>query len=307
MNKVSKYVFVTLAASIVMTACSKEDVFEGGESNDRIEVLFSSNITGNVTEKPSSRAAGAVWDSNDAIGIYMVEANSYTVTHGVSNYKYTTTAVGDTGRFTAASNKIYYPVTTPSTVDFISYYPHSAVASLNDLEYPIALATQTPQSGIDLLYSNNAKGKTKADTTINLAFKHQLTKVEFTIIPGEGTTTAELTSMEVSIKGFNTTAKFDLKTGTISDEGTPAAIVIDKTTPGVLYSAIVLPTTVAEGEASVEFKVGDDIYIWKIPANTEFKASSKHQYAVTINRTGITVTGTIVDWAIENGGSIIAD
>ncbi len=107
---------------------------------------------------------------------------------------------------------------------------------------------------------------------------------------------------------MNTKNTFDLKTGTLGTAGTPAAITPYTTINGAKYEAIVLPATVTNtGDVSVEFSIGADTFVWKVPAATAFAAGSEYTYDITITRSGVSVTGTINPRTVVPGGSGTAE
>ncbi|MDR2425063.1 MAG: fimbrillin family protein [Prevotellaceae bacterium] len=108
---------------------------------------------------------------------------------------------------------------------------------------------------------------------------------------------------------MNQKSSFDLKTGVLgATSGTPAAITPYTATNGVKYEAIVLPAAVANtGDVSVEFTIGTDVFVWKVPAGTNFVVGSEYSYTITITRTGISVTGSINAWTTAPGGTGTAE
>ena len=62
--------FTVLGSAVLMSCSQKEDVTPSPDSTDRTEVRFSSNI---ITPVVKSRALGGVWDTEDAIGVYMFD------------------------------------------------------------------------------------------------------------------------------------------------------------------------------------------------------------------------------------------
>jgi len=300
-TKTKKLMAVLALFATVFTACS-EDEKNGPVSGDRVEAKFTSSINGVVT-----KAVDATWTPGDQIGIFMKTAGqplaAASVLEGVNNLAYTTTGTTGAVPFTPVGTAAYFPP-GDENVDFISYYPHQA--TLTNFIYPINVADQTSQEAIDLLYSDNATGLNGANPTVALTFVHQLTKLVFNIAPGTGVTAEELAGLAVTLQNMNTTANFNLADGTITNPAAPATITAFTNAAGTTSEAIVLPGDVSG--KNILFTLGNsDAFTWPIPASTTFAAGSKITYTVTINRTGMTITGQITDWTNVNGGNVVPE
>ncbi|MFA4977705.1 MAG: fimbrillin family protein, partial [Sphingobacterium sp.] len=223
-----------------------------------------------------------------------------------SNKQYVTTK-GD-GNFSASSitEEINYPA-DGSNVDFIAYYPYQTTITNNI--YPVNVADQTQQNKIDLLYANNVTGANKNKPNAQLQFGHKLSKVELTVAAGTGV--SSLSGLTVTYNGFNTTANFDLATGTLAAGANPASIKA-KTTAGTTTTAaeaILLPVASVAG-AKVEFKIGNETYTWTLPSSTTYEAGKKYSYNITLqeqagNNAAIVASGNITDWTDVPSGSYV--
>lgn len=296
--KVNQLLFLATAAAAVTSSCQKAPV---SEQEITKAVTFSSTISNQVTTK----AAGANWESNDAIGVFMKTGSGLSNVLA-SNKQYVTTK-GD-GNFNASSTteEINYPA-DGSNVDFIAYYPYQTTITNNI--YPVNVADQTQQNKIDLLYANNVTGANKNKPNAQLQFGHKLSKVELTVAAGTGV--SSLSGLTVTYNGFNTTANFDLATGTLAAGANPAAIKA-KTTAGTsttLAEAILLPVANVAG-AKVEFKIGNETYTWTLPSSTTYEAGKKYSYNITLqeqagNNAAIVASGNITDWTDVPSGSYV--
>lgn len=296
--KVNQLLFLATAAAAVTSSCQKAPISEQELTK---AVTFSSTISNQVTTK----AAGANWESNDAIGVFMKTGSSLSSALA-SNKQYVTTK-GD-GNFSASSitEEINYPA-DGSNVDFIAYYPYQTTITNNI--YPVNVADQTQQNKIDLLYANNLTGANKNKPNAQLQFGHKLSKVELTVAAGTGV--SSLSGLTVTYNGFNTTADLDLATGTLAAGANPTAIKA-KTTAGTsttLAEAILLPVASVAG-AKVEFKIGNETYTWTLPSSTTYEAGKKYSYNITLqeqagNNAAIVVSGNITDWTDVPSGSYV--
>lgn len=294
-------------AALLFSACSKDDKTTGGDGRP-VQVHFKSTITGQVT-----RAALTTWDADDQIGVFMKEVGSAlsdaTILEGVNNYAYKTDG---TGAFSPAGTDVAYFPGSNENVSFIAYYPYRG--SLTNYIYPVNVATQTAQKNIDLMYSNNITTINETTPTVGLVFQHKLSRMVFNITAGSNLTSADLASLVVTINGIPLTADFSLIDQSLSNLGTATGTSIQALTvaDGSSSQAIIVPFTTT-GTETVRFAVGgtvNDTYTWTIPASTTFAAGNQYLYNVTVNRTGIDITGTILPWTSGNGAggeNVVAD
>jgi endonuclease G len=156
-----KFIFVLLFGLLLLNACDTEkDSLENPLDNAN-QVKFQATIGA----ASSTRASGTEWDAGDAIGVYALNGGETLpsgVYDGKENIKYTTPG---SGTFTAATAGISFPE-TGGALDFVAYYPYQE--TIDGYTYNINVTNQSNSAAIDLLYSNNAKGKTKGNPLVNL-------------------------------------------------------------------------------------------------------------------------------------------
>ena len=284
---------------------NKEDVVI--PSGDKVEVSFASNI---ATVNSVTKAAGDTWHANDAIGVYMFEKEETNVVEEKANIKYVTETGGSTDTdgvsFEAGETVIYFP-DNGEEVRFMAYYPYTG--EIVDNVYKVDVSNQTSQEDIDLLYSFNQDGiysKTTSSNVIPMTFNHKLTKIIVNVKLGTGFDESDFQDLEIHFAGLNTKANFNLIDSTLVDYSDKNVTIVPKpiTTPKdgykASYEAIVLPEAAANVKtAQIVFDLnGGDIFTWNF--KKELEVGTKHTYNVTINRTGIIVEATIVDW-IDGG------
>jgi len=302
--------FLALAAistTVLFSACSENESIDSVNAEGPAKVNFVSNIS--FGSKLTTRAVDSSWVAGDNIGIFMKTAgqtlSAANIAQNVDNYQYTT-ATGTPGAvpFTAVGAEAYFPPSNVN-VDFISYYPYQG--TLANYVYPVNVANQTAPQAIDLMYSDNATGLNQTTPTVGLTFEHQLTKLVFNIVPGTGVAASDLEGLTVTINNMNTVANFNLVNGTLSAGTTPAALTAVTNAAGTNSQAIVLPGDVSGN--TIVFKLNNtaaDTFTYTMPATTTYDAGSRVTYTVTINRTGVIITGEITNWNDVDGGSIIA-
>lgn len=302
----TRFLSVLALSALLFTACSNDD---NSEVNDG-RVNFSSGITATPQPKVATDNSGnSTWNLNDPIGIYMVANRTTTIAESAENIPYkATTAAASTSFAPSGATTIYYPVNTPAKVDFIAYHPYNA--SVANWVYPVDVSTQTPQTGIDLMYAtadNSGAGYDKAATNVNFTFDHQLVKLIINVSTGTGVTG---TVSAVNITGMNTSAKFDLKGDDgLTDLSTPQAIIPHAATAGTKYEAILLPATTLNTANTVTFTTSaGEIFTWAMSNDiTSLAAGSIYTYDITLTKYAVTATGNITKWTLGDTGTGIAD
>lgn len=265
--KTNKMLWMGLLSTMVLGSCADND--ENSQWTDPNQVQFTASIQGLVT-----KATDDAWEEGDQIGIFMKDAAAEWSAAGTQNVAYTTDA---NGVLSPAGTVIYYP-SEDATVDFMAYYPYTA--GLGGTTYNVNVATQTSQSAIDLLYADNAKGVQKADGNVVLNFSHKLAKVVFNIVPdGVTITESDLGSLTVALQNVNTTAAFDLATGTLGSAAGQANVNMLVDATAKTAEAIILP---GDGPIEVAFTFNGETKTGTMNTSS-FAAGSKYIYDVSLS------------------------
>lgn len=299
-----KTCFVMLAA-LMMAGCSNE-IDEQVMDSKRVPLQINGDINMLMT-----RAADDHWDDNDAIGVYMVNAEN-SIVGNVSNYRYTVVTGGQNGTFIPAdvNNTAYFPE-DGTAVNVVAYYPQGDVV---DNKLSLNLANQDVQPKIDLMAAK-ATDASKNKPDINLKFNHRLTKLFFEI---EG---------DVNTDGINATIGnqyTDIQYDILNDElliadGSKKKEIVMKYWNLDNYrftEAIVLPN---EGNNSAEdrkltFQLNEKIFDATISNSTKFEAGKKYTYKVKFETTSsgninVSITGVSIknwdDGDISDGNIIV--
>lgn len=281
-----------LLLSLFFVACDNDDDIR---TDNGLTVKFSSSIDGLIP----SRAVGSGWESNDAIGVYMLKTgqtlSEANIVDGAANREYVT-ASGDGNFAPAVGQTILYPA-DGSSVDFIAYYPYATIAAY---QYAVNVENQTSQPDIDLLYANNAKGLNKDNTAALLTFSHQLAKMVFNIKAGSGISSLE--GLNITLNGMKTQASFALADGTLAVDNASGKELTVKMSPaveGVVGEAIILPVN-ALNDGNIVFTLPMGAYKWNIPAGQEYAKGKKYTYDVELTNSGggitASISATIEDW-----------
>ena len=300
-----KTCFVMLAA-LMMAGCSNE-VEEQVMDSRRVPLQINGDINMLMT-----RAADDHWDDNDAIGVYMVNAEN-SIVGDVSNYRYTVVKGGQNGTFIPAdvNNTAYFPE-DGTAVNVVAYYPQGDVV---DNKLSLNLANQDVQPKIDLMAAK-ATDASKSYPNINLEFKHRLTKLFF-VIEGDVNTDG----IYAAIGNQYTDIQYDILNDKllIADGSKKEDIVmkywnLDEGT-NRFVEAIVLPND--ENNSAVDrqltFQLNEKIFNATISNTTTFEPGKKYTYTVKFETTpsgniNVSITGvSIKNWddGDISGGNII--
>ena len=298
-----KTCFVMLAA-LMMAGCNNE-VDEQVMDSKRVPLQINGDINMLMT-----RAADDHWDENDAIGVYMVNAEN-SIVGGVSNYRYVVIDK-DNGNFSpdGENNTAYFPE-SGDAVNVVAYYPQGNVV---ENKLPLDLSDQSVQPRIDLM-SAKAEGASKSIPTINLGFKHRLTKLFFKI---EGDVNTD--GINATIGNQYTDIQYDiLNDELLIAEGDTKKDIVMKywDLNGYRFTeAIVLPNE--EGNAAEDrqltFQLNEKIFKATISNSTTFEAGKKYTYKVKFETTtsgniNASITGVSIknwdDGDISDGNIIV--
>lgn len=296
--KGNKQSILMVAALLLLAGCSNDN--EGAatpEGDGRVALEVSSGI--------ESRAYDNKWESDDAIGIYMLKTGTTTVSEGAENRKYTTADGGNA--FTATTEQtIYFPIDN-SKVDFIAYYPYRKTQT--DGAFALDVSTQTDLSAIDLMTAGVKSTETepldKNHYKVHFKFAHRLTKLELNISNGNGIGKSDLEGLQVEVTNQRTSGSYDPLFEAFGVDSEPMQTVeLNTNADGTLAQAILLPTTAADGinpiVAGREFlftlKSTGEVFRWSVPDDKSFYRGDKNIYNITINRSGPEVTAEIIDW-----------
>lgn len=306
--KTMKNYLIIATAALIFAACSNNENELVDGTDGPVPVEFRASV--GVTE---TRAIDQTWSATDAIGIFMVKTGESLVpeyiSEGAENIRYVVDATSTSGAFTPDGTTIYYPM-DDSKVDFYAYYPQGSVTkeeTTTHYLYAINVASQANQEALDLLYSNDVKGKKKTDKTAALHFKHQLCKVILTVEPGTGVSAGDISGLTVKVNAQNTTSTFNLTAGILkADAANSADITLFKQADTYIYEAILLPDAATSRTFEFDLNNGHDApFTWKM--KKVLTAGSKYTYTVKLNRTGVEVTGEIKAWDEQAGGTVDAN
>lgn len=265
-------------------------------------------FTSNISVDPSSlRVFENTWEKDDQIAVYMIESGTTLPSFNENDVeekdfpyrksKYKALNRGVKVNFEALDAKSALMFPEDGAVDFIAYYPASLTPSETKL-----LAVDLVNNPVDLLYSNELKGKSSATNPdeLELTFKHALAsiRVAFTLATGD-----LLVVDKPSLHGLKTQANFSLVDGSISDvKGTGDITPMCKYDR--YYDAVVIPQDIKEGKVKLSLSYQGEHYEFALPA-IDIPQGKRVRYEVVLNapaKTQPEMSGTIEEWSEVAGG-----
>ena len=283
--KGTKYLFLA-ATALSLAACSSDDENMGANDGP-----VAAQITAGLNV-PATRAENQTWGTDDAIGVTVTDAPASDMETEYRNVEYTINTGGNTqsGTFTSATG-IYFQDEN-ETVTFSAYFPYqSGLAENGIISHDDISTMQTDaatQETIDYLYDDNVTA-TQTNPSVNFTFEHKMTKLiligglihKGTFNTNTGVATADATASPVSAWDI-TDNRCDVK----SDDGTRTYIMY-------LY-----PQTLTSSGLSFSATYDGQTYTTQAGAiNPELVAGNSYEYTITVNKTGLIVSGcTIEDW-----------
>ncbi|MEG1290545.1 MAG: fimbrillin family protein [Bacteroidales bacterium] len=295
------YLYTLLCGALLAsTSCSHNIEVDANVPNGRIALEVTSGI--------NTRAYDATWEAGDAMGIYMFNNNSTTISEGAENRNYTTTGDGKFSPVTTPANQtIYFPIT--GKTDFMAYYPWQSITkdASNKYLYAVNVASQTSQKAIDLMAAAKVVGKDKEHKEVAFEFTHKLAKIALTEIKhGDGLMSTDLQGLSVKLTNQRTKATYNVVDGgeVVVNTAEPASEVALLVANSNLAEAIVLPAASTAGMKLVFTLKNGDVYSWALSnaaQSSAFAAGKKYSYKITISKEELSVTSTITNWVSGNG------
>ena len=279
-----KYILLA-AAALSLAACDSED----NHIDDIVQEPIEAHISATIGEDISSRARETDWADGDRIGVTMGDL--------YANIQYTTDN-GD-GKFTGAS---MYFRNKQDRLTISAYYPFTGTegSAPGIIETSTTLDRQTKdeQPKIDFLYTR-LDDVTGSAPNINLAFKHQMSKLTLIFKNGnDGTDVSKINSCRID--GLVLDGTFNTATGECAAKDTSATPI--ELTPTVEHDnalpyLILFPQTVGKVTMRIADSEGQE-YSCELKFNDNRLVSGNHYvYTIVVKKTELNVEQyTITDW-----------
>ncbi len=297
-----KKVLFSAIAIAAMVGCSKTEEIEIDNWNGELR----------ITSGIESRASGTLWESGDAIGVFMSETTTTTAV-GLHNTQYTTDTDTGSAEFKTPDTvtPLYYPQS--GTVDIVAHYPYNTSASVDS--YPIDVTSQSvitdaqgattdnsDLTAIDFMSTKKMVGESKSSSAISLTFYHLLTQVKVVLTPGDGLTADDLKTATVKISGTKATATagltYDATTykpsATFDTNGATTATDLSVKAVDGTATLIVVPQSDNVTFTITVANIGD---LTTAATDLTFTSGYEQTYSIEVNRTAASITSsTIFGW-----------
>ncbi len=290
-----------VTAALLSTYACQEAMYyeeESGKENESTKkaVIFSANI--------QTRMVDDTWETDDRIGIYMFKTgetlSKESILTNSSNRKYIYSGNANSFVPETKNDTLFYPQTNEN-VDFIAYYPYKSVRNYG---INLDVSNQTQPSAIDLLYSNNLKAISKSDQALSLQFKHQLSKLVFSINAGEGISKENLSGLKLTVSDVLTKGHFSLSDAALTELSSKKEVETLVNAEGTQAEAIVFPQPCLQKRVKVTLASGQ-AFLFEIISTEEWERTSKYTYQIVLKKDSYAAGGIeskVEEW-VDSGSS----
>ena len=253
-----------------LAGCSGDEL--EGQGSALPEGEYPLRLSAEVGELQTRAGGKETWTNGDAVGIRKGEDEVA---------RYVISSDGASLNPATQDQTLYWRTTDPATIQ--AWYPYEAQTNVDISDQANGYAA------FDFLYAE-ATGSYNQSTT--LRFKHQMAKVEYTLVKGDGMTDAEWQAVTVKVYGY-TKASFTEGTVAAADQ-TNGEITPNGTTSG---SAIVVPQDMT-GKPLLKVSTGGNDYIYTPNTETAGKlvAGMRNSYRITVHKNRIEVSSVSGAW-----------
>ena len=309
------FYFATCLAAIALQACTQDVTIDYTPS---VTPLLKVQIDGSIDQQDNTRVDDSGFCIGDNIGLYLVnyaggEAGELMVEDNqADNVKFT---LHEDGSWVSEYD-IYYK-DDDTNVDFYGYYPYAAPSSIAEYPFEVAKDQRTPaEHGQMSTYEASdflwAKAKNVAPTAakVGLRFQHKMSSARVRFVQGEGwADEAEFNSVKKEVLVANTirTSTIDLATGVVTPTDEKPLDGIIPVEDNGEFRAIVVPQTVAAGDAVLVITIDGHPRKYVRDVATEYEAGKITNYDLKIRKvanTGeieVVLEGvTISEWEADN-------
>ncbi len=278
------YFFLPLLAFV---ACTESGVDDNNNPQPAPEAKIPINISTSIT-----RATDSEFEVDDKIGLYVVNQPNALAASGnhVDNVGFTYS-----GEWTP-DKEIYWQDQT-TKADFYAYYPYLAAVNTSAHSFSVKTDQSAEEDywASDFLWGKTA-GVTPTAAAVPIKVNHLLSNILVYIKAGEGFAEESLATADISVRINNvkTAASIDLSSGVATAEGKTTTITPWDT--GEYCRAMVVPQTVAKGDALITITIDGEDYIFA-PGLT-LLANKQHKIVLTIDKTAGGINVSIGNWDV---------
>lgn len=250
-----------------------------------------------------TRATDAGFEIGDAVGVYVTryDGQQRQPLQLGGNYA-SNVAVTYDGHNWSCQPKVFWE---DGQFDVYAYYPRTAVTSVDEYPFSVALDQRVAASGMqksaweqsDFLWACNV-GVTRS-ASVPLVFSHKMSRVDIRLVKGEGYEGDIPSDATVYVHNTVTDALVDLSTGDVlkAPRGTAHTVTALRRGTG-FYSALLVPQMLTNRVPLFEVVCGDVSYL--LESKFQFKSGVCHTVNITLSdnpeRVRIDIGGEIVGW-----------
>lgn len=290
-------ILAALAACVAASCASGHD--EAPEPV-KIPISLSCGITPIAT-----RATDSGFETNDRIGLYVVNYNGDTPGTLLSGGNHV-----DNMQFTyngtwSPSTAIYWKdESTPA--DFYCYYPYGNAptdVSVFPFEAMADQSTETNYKASDFMWGKAAK-VSPTEQAVQIKLNHLFSCAVVKVAAGNGFTDEALAASDVQVKLNHAMQKatINLNDGSLSPQGETGSVTFLRGT-GNEFKALVVPQAIASTKDFITVTIdGEDFNMEK---DFNFVSGHRHTFTVTVRKTSNGINVDIGDWVddgTDNGG-----
>lgn len=292
----TKYIILSLAL-FAAASCSVREM-EGPQAEVQGDAI---RIAGDINQEYATRADDQGFANKDEIGIFVVDYDGSTPGtlkprgNRADNLRFT---FDEPSWKWIPDHEIYYKDKT-THIDVYGYYPYSSPESVDAFVFEVQ-KDQSLESGngkmggyeaSDFLWGK-AADVAPSDRTITINFKHMMAMARITLAQGTGFDSAEWASLEKSVitESAIRTSTIDLKTGVVTVTGSRPATGTIAYRYGNDWRCIIVPQTIAAGDALFSLNVGGLPYSLRKGDDFTFVAGKQHNFTITVNKRSDTGT-----------------
>lgn len=273
-----------LLACAGFAACS-QDALDGRPDNSLPDGKYPLRLSASVAEAVQTRTAGMDSWTGDGTEYIAVAVN------GTTTYKYQITDANGSTVFADDTQEPFYWQNTTQTANVTAWYPYADQIGINITRQD----EMTDLSEIDFLKADLVKNA-DYQTPIALTFRHQMAKVCYTLMPGDGITAGELATATVQISGY-TEASFE--EGELTGKGTVDGWI----TPTSDHEALLVPQDMTD-KPFIKVSISGNDFIYTPGAGAaNLQPGTRYTYTITVKADGSGIEVTEVkDGKWTDGG-----
>lgn len=252
-----RYFLYSLLLAGALAGCSGDEL--EGQGSALPEGEYPLRLSAEVGELQTRAGGKETWTNGDAVGIRKGEDEVA---------RYVISSDGASLNPATQDQTLYWRTTTPATIQ--AWYPYEAQTNVDISDQANGYAA------FDFLYAE-ATGSYNQSTTLH--FKHQMAKVEYTLVKGDGISDTEWQAVTVKVYG-DTQASFTEGTVAAADQ-TDGEITPNGTTSG---SAVVVPQDMT-GKPLLKVSTGGNDYIYTPETENagKLEAGKRNTYRITVH------------------------